>query len=198
LIMTLRQRLLKFFYPLLIRTNKAGKMNTKILENTDHTKPNIAVYDIPFELNNGQTATLSIYKNKKILIVNTASDCGYTNQYEGLQKLFEEHSDKIQLIGFPSNNFKEQEKGSDTEIAQFCKINYGITFPLAKKSVVIKNDDQNEIFAWLSNGDKNGWLNEVPSWNFCKYLINEEGVLTHFFEAGIEPLGPEITAAIQS
>jgi len=173
-------------------------MNTKILENTDHTKPNIAVYDIPFELNNGQTATLSIYKNKKILIVNTASDCGYTNQYEGLQKLFEEHSDKIQLIGFPSNNFKEQEKGSDTEIAQFCKINYGITFPLAKKSVVIKNDDQNEIFAWLSNGDKNGWLNEVPSWNFCKYLINEEGVLTHFFEAGIEPLGPEITAAIQS
>jgi len=196
--MTMRQRLLKLFYPILIKTNKAGKMNTRILENVNNTRPDSSVYDIPFELNNGQTETLSAYKNKKILIVNTASDCGYTNQYEGLQRLFEEHSDKLELIGFPSNNFKEQEKGSDTEIAQFCKINYGITFPLAKKSVVIKNDDQNEIFAWLSNGDKNGWLNEVPSWNFCKYLINEEGVLTHFFEAGIEPLGPEITAAIQS
>jgi glutathione peroxidase len=196
--MTIRQRLLKLFYPLLIKTNKAGKLNTKILENINHTEPKTSVYDIPFELNNGQTATLSAYKNKKILIVNTASDCGYTNQYEGLQQLFEEHSDKIQLIGFPSNNFKEQEKGSDAEIALFCKINYGITFPLAKKSVVLKDDDQNEIFAWLSNNDRNGWLNEVPSWNFCKYLINEEGVLTHFFEAGIEPLGPEITAAIQS
>jgi len=196
--MTIRQRLLKLFYPLLIRTNKAGKMNTKILENVNHTKPNITVYDIPFELNNGQTATLSAYRNKKILIVNTASDCGYTNQYEGLQKLFEEHSDIIQLIGFPSNNFKEQEKGSDAEIAEFCKINYGVTFPLAKKSIVIKNGDQNEIFAWLSNKDKNGWLNEVPSWNFCKYLINEEGVLTHFFEAGIEPLSANVIEAITS
>ncbi|HEX5151807.1 MAG TPA: glutathione peroxidase [Parafilimonas sp.] len=173
-------------------------MNTKILKNINHTTPNTPVYDIPFELNNGQTATLSTCKNKKILIVNTASDCGYTNQYEGLQQLFEEHSDKIQLIGFPSNNFKEQEKGSDAEIAQFCKANYGVTFPLAKKSVVVKNSEQNKIFAWLSDNDKNGWLNEAPSWNFCKYLINEEGVLTHFFEAAIEPLSPEITAAIQS
>jgi len=196
--MTIRQRLLKLFYPLLIKTNKAGKLNTKILENTNNIQPNISIYNIPFELNNGKTETLSAYKNKKILIVNTASDCGYTNQYEGLQQLFREHSDKVQLIGFPSNNFKEQEKGSDAEIAQFCKINYGISFPLAKKSVVTKNDDQNKIFSWLSDSDKNGWLSEAPSWNFCKYLINEEGVLTHFFEAAIEPLGPEITTAIQS
>lgn len=173
-------------------------MNTRILENVNNTRPDSSVYDIPFELNNGQTETLSAYKNKKILIVNTASDCGYTNQYEGLQRLFEEHSDKLELIGFPSNNFKEQEKGSDAEIAQFCKVNYGVTFPLAKKTIVIKNDEQNKIFAWLSDNNKNGWLKEAPSWNFCKYLINEEGVLTHFFEAAIEPLGPEITAAIQS
>lgn len=173
-------------------------MNTVILENTNNVKPSTPVYDIPFELNNGKTETLSAYKNKKILIVNTASNCGYTHQYEGLEKLFEQHKDTIELIAFPSNNFKEQEKGSDEEIAQFCKVNYGVTFPLAKKSVVIKSADQNKLFEWLTDKEKNGWLNEAPTWNFCKYLINEDGVLTHFFEAAIEPTGEEITAAIQS
>src|SRR5436190_13734392 len=124
--MTMRQRLLKLFYPILIKTNKAGKMNTRILANVNNTRPDSSVYDIPFELNNGKTETLSAYKNKKILIVNTASNCGYTNQYEGLEKLFEQYKDKVELIAFPSNNFKEQEKGNDEEIAQFCKANYGI------------------------------------------------------------------------
>jgi len=99
---------------------------------------------------------------------------------------------------FPSNNFREQEKGSDEEIAEFCKVNYGITFPLAKKSVVIKTAGQNKIFEWLTDKEKNGWLSEAPTWNFYKCLINEEGVLTHFFEAAIEPTGEEITEAIQS
>ena len=196
--MTIRQSLLKLIYPMLVKHSKAKNMNTKILENTANTTPATSVYDIPFELNNGKTETLSAYKNKKILIVNTASNCGYTNQYEGLEKLFEQYKDKVGFIAFPSNNFKEQEKGSDEEIAQFCKVNYGISFPLAKKSVVIKAADQNRIFEWLTNKEMNGWLNEAPSWNFCKYLINEEGVLTHFFEAAIEPTGEEITEAIQS
>ena len=133
--MTLRQKLLKLFYPLIIKANKRTHMNTNMLTNINNVKPNTSVYDIPFELNSGKTETLSSYKNKKILIVNTASDCGYTNQYEGLEKLFEQYSDSVELIAFPSNNFKEQEKGSDEEIAQFCKVNYGVTFPLAKKSV---------------------------------------------------------------
>ena len=172
-------------------------MNTKIYYNTNTTKPVTSIYDIPFVLSNGSTQSLSVYKNKKILIVNTASNCGYTNQYDGLEKLFEKYSSKLQLIAFPSNNFKEQEKGSDAEIAQFCKVHYGITFPLAKKSDVIKSSTQNKIFEWLCNKEENGWLNEAPTWNFCKYLINEDGVLTHFFEAAIEPLGVEITEAIQ-
>lgn len=196
--MTIKQKILKFIYPFIIKVSKRKNMNTKILKNINNLKPNTSIYDISVELNNGKIENLSAYKNKKILIVNTASNCGYTNQYEGLEKLFESNKDTLQLIGFPSNNFKEQEKGSDEEIAEFCKINYGVTFPLAKKSVVIKNSDQNKIFEWLSNKEKNGWLGEAPSWNFCKYLINEEGVLTHFFEAAIEPLGEEITAAIQS
>jgi glutathione peroxidase len=196
--MTPRQKLLKFFYPLIIKANKKSNMNTKVLKNINNTKPNTSVYDIPFELNNGKTETLSAYKNKKILIVNTASNCGYTNQYESLEKLFEQHSNAIEVIAFPSNNFKEQEKGSDEEIAQFCKVNYGVTFPLAKKSVVIKAGDQNKIFEWLTNKNENGWLTQQPTWNFCKYLINEDGVLTHFFEAGVEPLSNEMLAAIKS
>ncbi len=196
--MTIKQKLLKFFYPLVIKTSEVKNINAKVLENRNNIKPKTSVYDIPFELNNGEIETLAAFKNKKILIVNTASSCGYTNQYEGLERLFEEHADKLELIGFPSNNFKEQEKGNDEEIAQFCKINYGVTFPLAKKSVVIKNADQNKIFEWLSNKEENGWLNEAPTWNFCKYLINEEGMLTHFFEAAIEPLGAEIIIAIKS
>ncbi len=196
--MTLRQRVLKFFYPLIIKANKKNNMNTKVLKNSNNVKPNTSVYNIPFELNNGKTETLSAYKNKKILIINTASNCGYTNQYEGLEKLFEQYSDTVELIAFPSNNFKEQEKGSDDEIAQFCQVNYGVTFPLAKKSVVIKETNQNKIFEWLSNKDENGWLEQQPTWNFCKYLINEEGILTHFFEAAIEPLGEEMMAAIKS
>jgi len=130
--MTIKQSILKLIYPLIIKFNKRTHMNTKILENTQYAKSKISVYDIPFELNNGKTQTLSAYKNKKILIINTASACGYTNQYEGLEKLYEQNGDKVQLIAFPSNNFKEQEKGSDAEIAQFCKVNYGVTFPLAK------------------------------------------------------------------
>ncbi|MEO8711238.1 MAG: glutathione peroxidase [Parafilimonas sp.] len=196
--MTIKQRLLKLAYPFLIKVSKQQKMNTKFYHNTNNTKPFTSVYDIPFQLNNGKVETLSAYKNKKILIVNTASDCGYTNQYKSLEKLFEQNSGMLELIGFPSNNFKQQEKGSNEEIEQFCKINYGVTFSLAKKSVVIKNADQNKLFTWLSNKEENGWLNEAPSWNFCKYLINEDGVLTHFFEAGFEPSGEEIIAAVKS
>jgi glutathione peroxidase len=196
--MTVKQRVLKFVYPLIIKTSKRQNMNTKVLENTNNIPPKSSVYEIPFQLNNGEIETLAAYKNKKILIVNTASHCGYTNQYEGLQRLFEENSDDLELIGFPSNNFKEQEKGNDDEIAQFCRVNYGVKFPLAKKSVVIKDTDQNKLFEWLSNAKENGWLSEAPTWNFCKYLINEKGVLTHFFEAAIEPLGAEILTAIKS
>lgn len=196
--MTVRQRILKLLYPLIIQSNKKRQMNTEVKKNTGKIKPNKSVYEISFVLNDGSASDLSAYKGKKILLVNTASNCGYTHQYEGLEKLYEANKNNLVLIAFPSNNFKEQEKGNDEEIAKFCKTNYGITFPLAKKSVVIKEDSQNKIFEWLTHEEENGWLNQQPTWNFCKYLINESGVLTHFFEAGIEPMGEEITAAIKS
>ena len=138
-------------------------------------------YDLKSILNNGEEFSFEQLKGKKVLIVNTASDCGYTNQYDELQKLHELYPDKLIILGFPSNDFGEQEKGDDKEIAQFCKINFDVSFPLMKKSTVIKKDDQNEIYRWLTNADKNGWSNQAPVWNFYKYIINEEGILTHYF-----------------
>jgi glutathione peroxidase len=195
--MTARQKILKFIYPLIIIRSKLKDSNNTIKLNSKNIQPFTSVYDIPFELNNGSVTSLSSYKTKKILIVNTASDCGYTKQYDVLEKLFEANQDKLLFIGFPSNVFGEQEKGNDSEIAQFFKINYGVTFPLAKKVMVIKNSNQHAIFNWLSNANKNGWLDQTPTWNFCKYLINEQGVLTHYFESAVEPLNKEIRNAIQ-
>lgn len=195
--MTVRQKILKLIYPLTLLRSKFTNSNNKIYQNKNKVQPLTSIYDIQFQLNNGNAATLSSYKNKKILIVNTASDCGYTKQYEGLEELYQLYKDKLVVFGFPSNNFGEQEKGNDNDISTFCKINYGVTFPLAKKSVVIKDEHQNKIFNWLSNTNKNGWLNQPPSWNFCKYLINEQSIFTHYFESSISPLSKEISEAIQ-
>ena len=136
-------------------------------------------------------------KGKKVLLVNTASECGYTGQYEQLQKLYSRYNNQLVVIGFPANDFKEQEKGTNEEIASFCKKNYGVTFPLAEKSIVVKTAGQNNIFQWLTDPAKNGWNSQAPTWNFCKYLVNENGVLIDFFASGVEPTGEEITNALK-
>ena len=168
-----------------------------ILANTKKAQPVHPIYDLQVQLNNGSTVSLQQYKGKKLLLVNTASDCGYTNQYEDLQKLYGQFNNQLEIIGFPANDFKEQEKGSDEQIARFCKINFGVTFPLAKKSVVIKAAGQNNVFKWLSGKDQNGWNDQQPSWNFSKYLINEQGVLTYYFAPSVSPLSQEVVQAIQ-
>ena len=123
------------------------------------------------------------------MLVNTASNCGYTAQYKELEELYEKYKNQLVIIGFPANDFKEQEKGSDEEIAQFCRVNYGISFPLSKKSVVIKSPEQNPVFRWLTDKSRNGWNDKPPTWNFSKYLVNEEGTLTHYFDPAIPPSG---------
>ena len=123
----------------------------------------------------------------KILIVNTASDCGYTPQYTDLEKLYKEYKDKLIILGFPANDFGEQEKGSNEEIASFCQINYGVTFPLMQKSTVIKSAAQNEVFKWLSDKNKNGWNEQEPTWNFCKYLVDENGILVNVYNSSVSP-----------
>jgi glutathione peroxidase len=108
-----------------------------------------------------------------------------------------ENENKLIVIGFPANDFKEQEKGNDEEIAQFCKLNYGVTFPLVKKSSVLSGAEQHPVFQWLSDKNKNGWTNKKPSWNFSKYLVNEEGTLINYFDPSISPVSKEVIEAIK-
>jgi glutathione peroxidase len=194
--MTYRQKILKAIYPAWMWYNRVTGHKSKVMSNDKATPPQ-SIYDLSAQLNNGNILRFESLKGKKILIVNTASNCGYTDQYEDLETLYENHKDKLAVIGFPANDFKEQEKGSDEEIAQFCKLNYGISFPLAKKSVVIRSGEQNEIFQWLTNKNKNGWNEQQPSWNFSKYLVDENGILVKYFDPAISPLSDEVIKAIE-
>ena len=195
--MTWRQSILKSIYPLVMLKTKLFSEKKEVQINTKAIVPIQSFYDLNTIANNGTSFEFSIYRGKKILIVNTASDCGYTGQYDDLEKLYQQHKDKLVIIAFPANDFKGQEKKDDQAIAEFCKVNYGITFPLMQKSHVVKGAEQNEMFQWLSDAGKNGWCNQQPVWNFCKYLINENGVLTHFFAQTVSPLGEEVGKAIK-
>ena len=131
------------------------------------------------------------FKGKKILVVNTASQCGYTPQYEGLQKLYEQNKNKLVIVGFPANNFMGQEPGTDTEINQFCKSRYGVTFPLASK-ISVKGNDMAPIYKWLTSKAENGVLDATISWNFNKFLLDENGKMIAYFGSKITPDSEEI------
>ena len=148
-------------------------------------------YDLQLNDINGDKIDLQSFKGKKVLLVNVASKCGYTDQYADLQELYETHGDKLEIIGIPCNDFGRQEPGSANEIQKFCKLNYGVTFTLAEKQK-IKSKPMSGIYQWLSDPNLNGWNSSLPSWNFCKYVINESGELTHFFKSGVDPNGREI------
>jgi glutathione peroxidase len=194
--MNYRQKVLKAVYPLWMWWGKLRGKNSSELSN-DQKQPVVSFYSLKGTLNDGSELNFETLRGKKVLLVNTASDCGYTNQYEDLQKLFEQHQDKVMVLGFPANDFKEQEKGSDEEIARFCKVNFGVSFPLMKKSSVIRSSQQNPVFQWLTDSSKNGWSNKQPSWNFSKYLVNEEGVLTNYFGPTISPMSRDVLNAIK-
>ena len=194
--MTGRQKVLKAIYPLFVWMSKRSDKNGASITH-GKTAPPVSFFSLKAVLTDGTPLDMASLKGKKILLVNTASECGYTGQYDQLQKLYSEHNDQLVIIGFPANDFKEQEKGTNEEIAAFCKQNYGVTFPLAEKSVVVKDSNQNNIFQWLTDPAKNGWNNQAPTWNFCKYLINEEGMLTNYFGPAVEPTGEEVVKAIR-
>jgi glutathione peroxidase len=195
--MTYRQSILKAIYPLIMLPGKLFGSAKAIQKNTANKLPLTSFYDLELELNNGTKIRMDQFKGKKILLANTASDCGYTGQYEALEQLHKQYGNKLVVIGFPANDFKDQEKKDDAAIAEFCKINYGVSFLLAKKSSVIKGAEQNPLFAWLSHAEQNGWCNQQPVWNFSKYLVNETGVLTHFFAQTVSPLDAALTDQIQ-
>ena len=194
--MTGRQKMVKVFYPALIGIGKLFGSNKKIKTNSTKLSPVVSFYSLKAIANSGKELSFENFKGKKVLLVNTASDCGYTPQYDDLQKLYERYKDKLVVIGFPANDFSEQEKGTNEEIAKFCKTNYGVSFQLAEKSSVIKTPQQNSVFEWLSNKDKNGWNNQQPTWNFSKYLVNEQGVLMNYFDPSVSPLSNDFISAI--
>lgn len=153
------------------------------------------IYDFKVTALDGGTIDLSKYKGKKILIVNTASKCGYTPQYEGLQKLYEKYKDQLVIIGFPANNFLFQEPGNNETIKSFCQSNYGVTFPMAAK-ISVKGRDMHPLYVWLTQKKYNGFSDNSVKWNFQKYLIDENGKLVEVFAPGVEPMSAEITGAI--
>lgn len=194
--MSYRQSILKTIYPAIMWSSKAAGKK-QIQWNQENKIPLVPIYSLTTKDINGKDFYFSSVKGKKILLVNTASDCGFTGQYEALEKLQEKYSSSLVVIGFPANDFKEQESKDNESIATFCKKNYGVSFPLMSKSVVVKKQNQNEVFRWLSEASMNGWNQQAPVWNFCKYLVNEQGVLTHYFPMTVDPLDASVVEAIE-
>ncbi len=157
--------------------------------------PITSFYDLQANSIDGKVVDMKGYKGKKILIVNVASQCGLTPQYAELEELSRLYPENLVVLGFPSNQFLKQEPGSNKDIAKFCSSKYSITFPLFEKSIV-KGQGKNIVYDWLTDPKKNGWNSKPPSWNFSKYLIDENGKLIKRFSARTTPLSEEIISSI--
>jgi glutathione peroxidase len=151
--------------------------------------PAVSIYDFKINSIDGKEIDFAQFKGKNLLIVNVASKCGYTPQYADLEKLHEDFSSKVVVLGFPANNFGSQEPGNNLEIAEFCQKNYGVKFQMFEK-ISVKGEDQHALYQWLK--EKTG---QEPSWNFCKYLVKPDGTVK-FFSSKVKPLDGEIVNAL--
>jgi glutathione peroxidase len=152
---------------------------------------NMSIYDFKVPALDGSTIDLSKYKGKKIMIVNTASKCGNTPQYEGLQQLQDKYKNTLVIIGFPANNFGQQESGTNEEIKEFCKKNYGVTFPMAEK-VSVKGDDIHPLFKYLTEEANKMGIQDPIKWNFTKFIIDENGKLITVIHNKVQPMSEEV------
>lgn len=156
------------------------------------------IYQFKVEDLSGNTFDFNSLKGKKILIVNTASECGLTPQYKDLEAIYQQYKDQnFVVVGFPANNFGQQEPGSNAEISTFCERNYGVTFPMMSK-ISVKGGDMHELYQFLTQKSKNGLQDSEVAWNFQKYLINEQGQLEKVIEPKTLPTDPEIVSWIKS
>ena len=176
-------------------TPTAMTETTEPKEGASQTTIPASVYDFTVKSIDGKNVKLSQYKGKKLLIVNTASECGYTPQYKELEALYKQHGDKVTVLGFPANNFGGQEPGTEAQIATFCEKNYGVTFPLFSK-VSVKGVDTAPLFKFLADKTRNGAVSDTPTWNFCKYLVDEKGHVLKFYKSDVTPLSPGLLADI--
>lgn len=163
---------------------------TKSSDELGLTNP-LSFYELSFESINGKKISFSDFKGKKLLLVNTASRCGYTRQYNDLQKLHESYPNDLVVIGFPCNDFGSQEKGTNAQILEFCQKNYGVDFLLSEK-IKIKGDQCHPVFKWLKSKSLNGVSDNKVSWNFNKFLINEKGELISAFPSSVKPFDEKI------
>lgn len=150
------------------------------------------LYDIKINNLQGKNLNLSEFKGKKILFVNVASKCGFTNQYKGLQELYDANKNKLVIIGVPCNQFGKQEAGSHKEIQEFCTINYGVTFPITEK-IEVKGSNQHPLYQFLTKKENNGVKNSSVKWNFQKYLVDENGKLIDYWYSITKPQSSKIT-----
>jgi glutathione peroxidase len=183
---------LRIIIPILITMGLAAFLTNKLLGNKKPSGPVAnSIYEFKINSLEGKQIDFSQYKGKKLLIVNTASKCGKTPQYAGLEKLHEQFGDKVNVLGFPANNFLWQEPGTSEEIAAFCERNYGVKFQMFEK-VSVKGSDQHPLYQWLEA--KTG---KHPDWNFAKYIVNEDGTQVTFFNSSVQPMDETIISTIQ-
>lgn len=149
-----------------------------------------SIYDFKIKSLGGKEIDFAQYRGQKLLLVNTASKCGFTPQYAGLEKLHEQFPNKVKVLGFPANNFLRQEPGTNQQIAEFCVVNYGVSFPMFEK-ISVKGSDQHPLYQWLEA--KTG---KRPDWNFAKYLVSEDGNEVVYFKAGVQPLDKRIVELV--
>ena len=154
-------------------------------------------YDIEVTTITGELVKMSKYRGSVLLIVNTASKCGFTKQYDGLQKVYGQYKDKgLVVLGFPSNDFMHQEPGTNEEILKFCRLNYGVTFPMFAK-ISVKGKDQHDLYTWLTSKDTNPEHGGKISWNFNKFLISRDGKVLGHFGSRTKPSDPKLLAKIE-
>lgn len=156
------------------------------------TNSSESIYDIKINSLAGEPIDLSSYKDKYILFVNVASECGFTGQYEGMQKLYDTYKDQLMVIGVPCNQFGSQEPGSSEEIQTFCQANYGVTFLMTEK-IDVKGDNQHPLYQWLTDKSKNGKTSTTVKWNFQKYLIGTKGEFINYYYSITKPMSSKIT-----
>ena len=189
-------KIIAFVFLLSGCTPKANNINqqTPKMEPTTITNQQ-SIYDFKVEGLEGGTIDFATFKGKKILVVNTASECGFTPQYKELQSLYEQYKEKLVIVGFPANNFGGQEPGSAAQIKAFCEKNYGVTFPMAAK-ISVKGSDMAPLYKWLTSKEANGVLDAEIGWNFNKFLIDEKGHMVAYFPSKVKPMGEEITSKL--
>lgn len=184
-----------FYKALMFVSSIFTTSNTVVVPKNQAIDAKKTIYDFKMKTLDGKEVSLAMFKGKKLLIVNTASECGYTPQYAELQKLHDKLGSKVTILGFPANNFGGQEPGSNAEIATFCQKNYGVTFQMFEK-ISVAGADMHPLYKFLSSKSENGTINAAPTWNFCKYLINEDGFVVGFFKSNVSPMSLDIVSLL--